>query len=395
MARSEIHHKPLETLSFYLSIAVATEGRSTRQATYSVLPTCYLELRRIGVKMPRKRLTDRTVAALKQPPDGQVDYFDDNPRCFGVRVSAGGRKSFFVMYRFDGRLRRYTLGPYPSVKLGEARKQAKAALHLAAHGEDPAAQRAAERKAIRFKDLGEEYIERYAKPQKRSWKEDQRILRVELEPKLGRRTASRVERGEIRRLIEAIQRRPAPVQANRTLALLRKIYNFGIEKDLVSSNPCAGIVRPSKESERERVLTDEELRRFWTACKDLPPDLSDVFRLLLLSGQRHNEVLGMEWGDLDLEAKRWRLPGSRTKNGLPHSVPLSPLATSILREARLRSTDERWVFKSTRGDGPRSTLQKPLAKIRASARLADFRVHDLRRTMASKLTSLGVPRRAR
>ncbi len=342
--------------------------------------------------MPKKRLTDRTVASLKTPARGQVDYFDDNPRCFGVRVNAGGRKSFFVMYRFEGRLRRYTLGPYPALKLAEARQKAKDALYEAAHGEDPAVRRARERQAIRFSALGREYMERHAKVKKRSWQEDERILEVELIPHLGGRTAKNIERRDIQRLIDAIARRPAPVQANRTLALVRKIYNFGLEKDLVSASPCHGVPRAAAESERERVLSDDEIRRFWSASAAEPADICAAFRLFLLTGQRHGEVLGMEPGELDLAAQVWVLPGHRTKNGLAHSVPLPNLAIAILRDLGIGSELRKWVFRSSRKHGARTTLQKPLARIRAAAKIDDFRIHDLRRTMASKLTSAGVPR---
>lgn len=357
-----------------------------------MLPFGYLGTPPEPAHMPKKKLTDRTVAALKPPSGGQVDYFDDNPRCFGVRVNAGGRKSFFVMYRFEGRLRRYTLGPYPALKLGEARKKAKDALHDAAHGKDPAVARAHERKAIRFSALGREYMERHAKVKKRSWQEDERILDVELVPHLGGRTAKNIERRDIQRLIDAIARRPAPVQANRTLALVRKIYNFGIEKDLVSDNPCRGVPRPAAENERERVLTDDEIRRFWRASATEPDDICGAFRLFLLTGQRHTEVLQMEQEELDLGAQVWVLPGRRTKNGLVHSVPLPDLAMTILRGLDVGSDDRRWVFESSRKSGPRRTLQKPLARIRTAAKIDDFRIHDLRRTMASKLTSAGVPR---
>ncbi len=342
--------------------------------------------------MPRKKLTDRTVAGLKAPAAGQVDYFDDNPRSFGLRISAGGRKAFFVMYRFDRRLRRYTLGPYPALRLAEARKKAKDALHAVAHDRDPAAESASRRSAIRLVDLGKEYIERHAKPNKRSWKEDQRLLTVELEPALGRRTAKTIERAEVQRLIDAIAARPAPILANRTLSLVRKIYNFGIEKDLVPSNPCVGIPRPAKEAERERVLTDDEIRKVWAACGEFSQEIAAVFRLFLLTGQRHTEVLRMERQEIDMDTSTWKLPGRRTKNGLPHSVPLSVLAADILGGALERGTHARWVFRSPRGDGPRTTLQKPLARLRTLSNVEDFHIHDLRRTMASKLTSLGVAR---
>ena len=194
---------------------------------------------------------------------------------------------------------------------------------------------------------------------------------------------------DVRTLLETIAERPAPIMANRVLALIRKIFNVGIARDVVEFNPCAQIERPGKERQRDRVLTDEEIRTFWTKLGQEPAEIAAAFRLRLVTAQRGGEVFEMRWGDVDLADRWWRIPGSDTKNGLPHRVPLIDLAIDILIALRSRVPKDTpastYVLAGARGKRQRSE---------ASARvgLADFRGHDLRRTAASRMASAGVPR---
>ena len=343
--------------------------------------------------MPKVRLTDRAVRNFKLPERGQVDYFDDNPRGFGVRVSQGGQRSFIVMYRFEGRFRRHTLGQYPHLSLRDARQKAKDALHEVAHGRDPGALKQSERAAETFKELADLYLEEHAKKQKRSWKEDKRILKRDLLPRWRKRRATGLTRAEIRRLLAHISNeRGSPIMANRTLALIRKIYNFGISREIVQLNPCHGIERPNPERERARVLSHDELRQIWGALHALPSWFETVFKIYLLTAQREEEVLAMAKAELDVNAAWWNIPGERTKNELPHRVPLSAPAVRLLKQALADAADSPWVFPSPRKDGPRVTLQKPLRELRELSGISDFHIHDLRRTAASHMTSIGIPR---
>jgi site-specific recombinase XerC len=133
-------------------------------------------------------------------------------------------------------------------------------LRKAAKGEDPAAQKAEGREADSFKELAEDYLNRYAKPKKKSWKEDERIINNKLNPIIGNITAKCVTRAQIYALLEGIAPR-APIEANRALATVRKIYNWALSQDLVESNPCHGISAPGMENQRERVLSEDEIKK--------------------------------------------------------------------------------------------------------------------------------------
>jgi len=181
------------------------------------------------------------------------------------------------------------------------------------------------------------------------------------------------------------------LMANRTLALTRKVFNFGLQNDIVTANPCAGLQRPAAEQQRDRVLTEDEVRLVWSALDKEPAWVSGAIRLYLLTGQRKDEILGMRWDELDLESAWWTIPGDRAKNGLAHRVWLSAPAQRLLKELRLRSGGSPFVFPSPRGEAPVATLQKPMKRI-VNATGVEFRIHDLRRTAASHMTGMGISR---
>jgi len=170
--------------------------------------------------MPTIPFTVRKLEALKPTQNAQVDYFDASLPGFYLRISPGGRKTFGVMYRHAGRVRRMTFGTFPPLLLANAREKAKEELRKAAKGEDPAAQKAIDRSSETFQDLAADYLERYAKIKKKSWKEDKRIIDNKLNPAIGNITAKLVTRAQIRELLEKIAS-SAPIEANRTLATAR------------------------------------------------------------------------------------------------------------------------------------------------------------------------------
>ena len=214
--------------------------------------------------MPTLRLTDQAVRSLR-PDTRQVDYWDVNPKNFGVRISPAGRKTFVVRYRNAGRYRRMSLGVYPTVTLADARGHARQVLGEVASDEDPAQVRQDARRAPSFEALAALYLEKHARVRKRSWRQDRRVIENELLPKWRTSRASEIRRRDVRELVEAIAERPAPIAANRVRALISKIFNFGISREMVEFNPCAQLERPARERQRDRVLTDTEIRTFWTA----------------------------------------------------------------------------------------------------------------------------------
>ena len=320
----------------------------------------------------------------------QADYWCVTPRGFGLRVSPGGRKTFIVRYRVAGRRRRVSLGTYPALALADARRRARQVLGEVASGQDPGQVRQDARDAGTFGDLAQLYLDKHARAKKRSWRQDRRIICNELLPRWKTTGVREIRRRDVRELLEAIAERPAPIMANRVLALVRKVFNFGIAREVVEFNPCAQLERPGKERQRDRVLTDDEIRTFWMMLDGEHLEIAAAFRLRLVTAQRGGEVFDMRWADINLDNRWWTIPGSDTKNGMPHRVPLSDLAveilTAALRSRRAENTPEPpYVLAGARGKRQRSETSARLG-------LPDFRGHDLRRTAASRMASAGVQR---
>lgn len=345
----------------------------------------------------RVKLTAQFVESIKAPERGQIDYWDARTPGLGLRVSQGGKRTWTLFYRVSGRMRRLTIGPYPVIGLADARQLASASLREVHHGSDPADAKRAARAADTFGELAALYLERHAKVEKRSWPEDERIIDHELLPPWKNRKAGEIKRADAIDLLDRIVERGAPVQANRVKALVSKIFNFGIRRGLVEANPAYGIGAPGgKEQQRDRVLSEDEIRRVWAALDGESPKVAAIFRLAFLTAQRKSEVTGMRWDEIDLDGACWTITAERSKNKLSHRVPLGPQAVAILRELKAGAGEgAREVFPggkygSTHGLAL-TNLQKPTVRIKEGSGV-DFRFHDLRRTAASHMTGIGISR---
>ncbi len=222
----------------------------------------------------RRILNGATLKALKPPPAGSVDFFDDATPGLSLRVTANDVRTWTVFYRDkNARQEQLTLGRYPAVALADARELARDPQLKVAKGGDPVADKRAARDVLTFGELAQQYIENHAKPNKRSWAEDQRQLDSSLTPKWGNRPAAELTAEDLLALLNAKVRAGAPVAANRLRALVSRVYTFGAEQRLLppSANPVIGVKKPTKETSRERVLTDDEIRRLWEACATQNP----------------------------------------------------------------------------------------------------------------------------
>ena len=341
----------------------------------------------------RKTLTHANVEALKPPSSGQIDYWDTRTPGFGVRVSMGGAKSWILMYRRGGRKRRLVLGRFPEMGLADARLSARGHLGDIARGADPAQERVAAKAAETFGELAELYLERHAFVHKRprSAHEDVLMLNADLLPAWRNRKLLEIKRKDVIALLDEIMRRGAPIHANRVRGLISVMFNFAIGRDLIEYNPAHKVPRPAPERTRDRVLTDDELRRLWVALHQEPLHVAAFFKLALLLAARKSELLGMAWSEVDRSTGWWTIPAARAKNNLSHRVPLGPMALDLLRSLNAMH-DEQWVFPGGRVGRSQAQTQGWVQRIRQNAGLEDFRLHDLRRTAASNLTSLGIPR---
>ncbi len=318
----------------------------------------------------------------------------------GIRITPKGTKSFVFKYDIDGRDRWLTFGQYPRMKLAEALREYGAALDRVEAGEDPADDNvrlnAERRSAPTVRQLAADYIEKYAKPRKRSWTEDERILDYDVLPKWGSKKVSAVKRRDVVDLLDEIVERGAPVQANRTLAVVRRMFNFAIDRDVIQISPCHRIRPPSAETSKDRYLTLDEIKLFWDLLETAPltKRMRLALKLLLLTLQRSSEVIGMNKAEINLREKTWIIPAERTKNKKAHLVPLSPQALVFIKTLMKTASEDGFLF---RGEGRSDHLTKA-ALSRAVARNIDhfgiskFTPHDLRRTGSTQLAAFKVPR---
>lgn len=324
------------------------------------------------------------------------------------------------MYRFNGRARRMGLGTYPAIGLARARVMHAGAKEMLAKGSDPGThqtdRKRAERGAETVFDIADEYLEKWARPRKRSAGEDERILRKDVLPAWGMRKAKDIRRRDVILLLDKIVERGAPIGANRTLGVIRRMFNFAISRDLLDTTPVAMVKPPAKENQRERVLSPEEIRIFWTGLNEcsISPGICLALKLQLVTAQRKGELIGAARSEFDLkEEKVWIIPPERAKNGKTHRVPLSPLAVSLIEEAQSLADNSEWLFPSPRktaspdGDIPVKPQAVNQALYRACIPAAERPAglskkpaigltgivpHDLRRTAASNMAALGINR---
>jgi integrase len=346
------------------------------------------------------RFTDKSINALKSRGE-RYEVWEDGRTGFGLRVAPSGRKSWLYMFRFAGKARRMTLGVYPEIGLADAGIMLAQAKHKLASGRDPGTEivdsRKAERQAETVDELFREYLEKYAKPRKRSAHEDERCIEKDVLPYWGSRKAKSITRREGILLLDRIVDRDAPIMANRTLAVVRRVFAFGVDRDILDANPFLGIKPPAKETRRDRVLNDDEIRAFWNGLQSahMPESARLAIKLLLTTIQRRGEVVEATWSEFDIPKRIWTISASRTKNGIVHTVPLSEAALELLAAIKKDGDDAKWLFPSPRlKDKPigRGLINHCLAANREVIGVRNLRPHDLRRTGASQMTAMGIPR---
>lgn len=345
-----------------------------------------------------KPLTDLLIKN-RRPSDRRQEIPDGKIAGLYFVLQPTGARSWAVRYRFDRKPKKLTIGAYPSIDLATARKRALEALGAIAKGVDPAAQKQAAKAEKRasldlVENVVDEFIARYAKPKTRDWCETQRLLNKDVVSAWRGRRLSMIGRADVHALLDGIIDRGAPVGANRTFAQLRKMCRWAVERGLIERNPCEGVSAPSAEKARDRVLSSEELQLVWRAAERLGYPFGPLVHLLILTGQRREEVGGARWSEIDLKKRAWTIPASRSKNCHEHSVPLSARAIDILSSLP-RFEQSEFVFSP--GKTPPSGYSRSKARLDAEiARLNDgkpipsWTLHDLRRSVASGMASIGV-----
>jgi integrase len=343
----------------------------------------------------RGKITKRAVDALRPTPDGaETVLWDSELKGFGVRVQRGGAKTYILKYRAgtgrDAPLRKLTVGRHGSPwTADEARAEARRLSGLAAHGKDPAGARAAARAAPTVADLAQRFLSEHAEAKRKTStaKEYRRLLDHVVLPAIGRKRVADVTRQDVARLHHA--RRATPTEANRALAVISKMFNmaerWGERPD--GSNPCYHVEK-YPQRKRERMLSAEELGRLGDVLTGYggPLYYAAAIKLLVFTGARLGEVLGLQWQWVDFERGEARLPDSKTG---AKTIHLPPPALAVLAELP-RVEGNPYVIVGGVAGAALVNLEKPWRAIRKKAGLEDVRLHDLRHAFASVAAASGM-----
>jgi integrase len=335
----------------------------------------------------KRSLTDAAVKRLKPPAKGQIDLFDQGYPGLALRISYGGGKTFVYFYKIGGRLRRMSLGRYPSTSLSEAREAWRKARQDAQKGRDPSTARKRETGATDFRRVFDEWLKR-DQGENRTVDAVRRLIEKDAMSSWQHRQVSDLDRRDVLDVIDAVVDRGSPVTARRLHAHLHRCFRWCVGRGIIEANPMADLPKPGSESKRERVLTDDEVVAVWKGAVKLGWPFGDAIRLLMLTGARRDEIGALRWKEIGQD-KVITLEGARTKNGQPHTIPLSAPAVAILGDV-FRVTGSEFLFTTT-GKSSVSGWSKAKRQLDDGlGELPPWRIHDLRRTVATGLQKLGV-----
>jgi integrase len=330
----------------------------------------------------KKHLTDLSIQKLRTPKSGQQEIFDLGYSGLCLRLSYGGVKSFAMFYRFNGKLRRTTIGRWPAISLADARQEWRRARESIAAGVDPEAGNS-KAPALVFEAVVQDWLKRdQGQNRASSLYQVTRAIECDVLPAWSGRRVDTIGKRDVLELLDSIVDRGAPVKARRVSAYIHRFFSWCIERDILQANPMAGLSRPGNSKSRERVLADDELVKVWNASSI--GRYRDVIRLLILTGMRREEAAQLRWSEVDGDCIK--LEGARTKTGVPHIIPLSTQAKSLL-ESLPQIGD--YVFTVT-GSKPIAGWSRPKRELDKASGVTGWTIHDLRRTVATGMQKLGV-----
>src|SRR5215472_3481447 len=333
--------------------------------------------------MNTRTLTAAAVERIRAPANGQIDHFDQGYPGLALRVSYGGAKSWVYFYRLFGKQKRLTLGRWPSMSLAAARDAWRDARTIIDKGESPQHQRPAQ--ANSFAAVADEWLKR-DQAHNRSYGIVKRNIERCVLPAWKGRQISTIGRRDINDLIDGVVDRGAVTMARRLHAYLHRLFRWAVGRGILETNPMAHLPKPGSEAPRDRVLSDLELAQvFKNVIKLHPAPSGPMFQMLILTGARRTEIAALRWSEIKDDTII--LPRERTKSGEAHTIPLAPAALAILKDLpRIGPGD--FVF-TTNGRNPFIDFSGSKRRLDAITKIPPWRIHDLRRTVATGLQRLG------
>ena len=344
-------------------------------------------------------LTDTKIQALKPPKSGQVEICDAVVPGLRIRIGVSGAKSFVLRKRVAGKYRNITLGRYSErLPLAEARKKSRQILSDIEIKADPVASLPKPQKrrvdGYTVNALWPGY--KKAKAELRKIGEIERVFNRHILPEFGDRAADAITRSEITRFIDSIAER-TPVMARNVLSYFSAFYSWALPRlDRLPGNPCRDAGRPAKPKSRERVLSEKEIGALWHVLEGEGAPFGPAIKLLLLTGQRRNEVFEAERPEFDLDKALWTIPSARAKNGVAHLVPMSSPVLALVKSLFDHDRGDKLIPARGNWEAGPSGFSKAMSRIRAALEerigesVPHWTLHDLRRTMATGLQRLAV-----
>ena len=351
------------------------------------------------------KLTEKVIASLACEA-GQKDrlVFDDTVRGLGLRISTTGSKGFLVQYRnAAGNKRRLPLGAWGAITLEQARQAAQSVLGQVASGRDPYSERKTEKEnsqrdadgdKLTLSTLLQDWQSIGLATRRESYRREAvRAVSLAFNPFLKRR-ADALRRADVVGVLDALVKAGKGPTANRTGAYGRACYTWAVKRGKLAENPFEGIPTPSDNGSRDRVLNDEEIGAIGRSTDDLGYPFGPLFKLLMLTAQRRDEVARMRWSEISNDFTTWTQPGEKTKNKQGHIVHLAPEARAVLVSLP-RRTDTDFIF-STNGktavsgfSKAKNRLNEIIAERNGDAKIPDWRLHDFRRSCVTWLATAG------
>ncbi len=333
--------------------------------------------------MPSVKLTDAAVTHYKPPRAGQVDYYDKTRPGLALRISHKGRRTWTYHFRFEGKQYRRSLGVYPAMKLADARIEWARLSDMLAAGDNPAQE--TEKRDDTFAVVAEDWLKRDQAGNKTIY-DVRRAIEKDVIPFWGERQIGDISRRDALELIDRIADRGAETMARRVHSYLHRLFRWAVGRGIVETSPVSDLPKPGREVSRDRVLSDDELVAVWKAAGDLGWPFGHAVKLLVLTGARRAEITELRWSEIHDDTIH--LEGERTKGGKPHAVPLSPAAKAVLADLP-RMAGCPFVF-STTGTTPVSGWSRAKQQLDRLVGIEPWRIHDLRRSVATGLQRLGV-----
>lgn len=338
----------------------------------------------------KKRLTPKTISNVTLE-EKRFEIYDTVQKGMILRVTPKGSKSFAYRYWYDGKSKQRTIGSVDNYTLGEARAKAESWRKMLDDGKDPITEKQKNKEAI---TLGEyigvfknDYVERKLKSStQKSY--NSRLNKI-CDDRISKMPLKDIDRPTLREFLKG-ETKNHPTNANRIQAILSKVINEAIEDGYILENPLKGMQKLTSESSRDVQYTDDDIKAIWEAFNQEWEPMQSILKMLLITGQRLGETSKMKWDDI--HNSMWLIPQTDTKNKSSHKVPLSNMALNLLKNMKSTNDDSEYVFASHRDKtGHLSEFGNVIDRIRKVTMLNDFRLHDLRHIVATKMIELDVP----